>query len=169
MRTVFLIGIILIIFLTGFSGDHKEPPCTCIYYETLKEQLEPQDVIASVKVIKIDTMKAIPSYWADNKDALKYFYESNSQILNLVLKTKRILKGKISTDTFSVLSLNDCPDLFEENKEYIIAAYYQHFCLPELVSDSIKCNTKSLLSTNICCGNAVYSKSTEDYYSQNIK
>ena len=169
MRKAFLSGIVLVILLTGFSTRNPEPTCTCLYDETLKGLLQRQEIIASVKVIKIDTVRVIQSFLNPDKDALKYIYECKYLTLNVTYKMKKLLKGILATDTFSVLSLNECNYRFDDNQEYIVAANHREFCMPQLIYDSIECNKKSLLCTNMCCGNAEYSISTENYYIQNIK
>lgn len=169
MKTIIFSAIIVITFLMGFSKKNTEQSCTCIFYNSLREQLEGQYLIASVKVIKIDTVRFVPSYWGNDKDVLRYIYDSNYKNPNIIFKVKRVFKGKPSADTFCVLSKNECSFQFEMNQEYIVASHYENFCQLELVSDSVKCNTQSLLCTDMCCGNTTYSESLEKYYIQSIK
>jgi hypothetical protein len=156
MNFIFLLIAGVSLIIPKHPEDSAALPCTCVFYENLKDQLKDEKLVAYAKVVRIDTVNIIESFLCKNEEALKYYYESNYTTLRIVFEKKTVLKGTVTTDTFSVISSNHCSFYFEKNKEYIVAASYQDFSSPKMVSDSLVENKQSLLRTNSCHANTEY-------------
>lgn len=102
------------VLINELSEKDTAPPCTCLFYEKLKDHLEGDDLVAHARVLRIDTVKVIESVFCTNEKALKYYYESDYKTLKAIFEKKNVLKGIVTADTFSVISLNSCAFYFEK-------------------------------------------------------
>lgn len=168
MKILLLLITLPQLFLKNIPKTEKRAICTCLSYD-LKEQLEGSELIAHATVLRIDTVKLAPSYFCVHQGMRESMYERGYEIEKIVFKIESVLKGIVNSDTFSVLSKNDCNYQFATNREYIVSAHYEEFCELEKTSDSIKCNDKKLLCTSDCCGNTLYYNGAKDLYQGFIK
>ena len=156
MKLILLLTFLIPALINKDSINIPEPKCTCLFVENLKDWLKDDDIVTYGKVVGIDTVNMIESFFCTNQEELEYFHESNYSTLKIIFEKKTVLKGTITPDTFSVMSSNHCSFYFEKNKEYIVAANYQDFSSARLVSDSLVENKQSLLRTNSCHANTEY-------------
>jgi len=168
MKILILLIVLPQFFLANVPKKDTESICTCLSYD-LKEQLEGSELIAHATVLRIDTVKLVPSYFCIHQGMRESMYDRGYKIEKIVFKVKSFLKGVVKSDTFSVLSKNDCNYQFINKREYIVSAHYGEFCQLEKTSDSIKCNNQTLLCTSDCSGNTVYYKGAKEVYQNLIK
>jgi hypothetical protein len=168
MNFIFFITGIISILSIDISKKKTVPSCTCLSYE-LKDQLVNQEIVASVKIIRIDTIRVIDTFLGNSQQAFKFQYDHNSRTEKITFKVNKILKGKLDSDTFSVLSLSYCSFSFIKELPYIVAAHSRVVNQATLVADSIVLNTQSFLCTNDCCGNSIYYFGAEEMYMKYLK
>lgn len=129
----------------------KDNFCSC-FPVTVEENIERSQLIFTGKVLQVDTLHTIPDYFIKNKSATEDNICCYTTKYLVKLKSDRIYKGKMHSDTIYIMTGQgggDCGYYFKLNSDYLIYARSEEYYMLDFNAKP-KITQKEFYSTTDC-------------------